>query len=628
MITNLLSPGKRLWTVLLDNLKVVRSGPVRSGRSRTIIWGVTHFGSFVEGMTLDGFLEQASDILLKSERVYAYANTIVLEDRDQQEAVLRLLATGAKAESDAPSILTNLFGVGVRGENGKKESLTPGKLVSAVLADSDLQKRLPRIRYYARRPIFDDAFHLCKPGWNAEEGILVHGPEIEPALPSPAMATADKAMDCLPPYIRALLEGFCWADEADLTNAVGLLLTGFLINHFIDDPHPIGIIDGNQKGVGKTLLCQVLGRILDDREPARLPLIRDEELEKKLCAQLRDSRSSIFFFDNVRDRIESAVIEQNALSPVLSFRILGQSGTFSRPNGYLWLVTSNMTSGTEDFINRGLPIRLRHEGDPRTRNFSHNPLEYATRHRIDILGELAGMVIHWNQAARPKGKAKHRCQRWAEIIGGILEANGLHEFLGNVSEVEEVMDEGLAALSTLAEYVLASGRTGYFVDGCGQGSREVGKTPKDWAALFTDAKLFEDKLAGMSSGQGRITWVGQFLSGKVDRPVALQVGGDVTTARLRVRHGGANRRYYYFEIASSAVDGKEQVAGSNSDTAGVTVKVSDVKALEAIQRLHNPARAEVPRSSRRRNETVPVMLATSPVIKAEEARGNDLDWGV
>src|SRR5205823_13203835 len=133
---------------------------------------------------------------------------------------------------------------------------------------------------------------------------------------------------------------------------------GLLINHFIDDPHPGAIVDANQSGTGKTLLVQCLGRVLDDAEPPRTSLVRDEELEKKLCAQLRTSRTSLFFLDNVRARIESAVIEQSMLSPLLSFRVLGKSATIERPNTFAWFITSNMAAGTPDFIRRCVPIRL------------------------------------------------------------------------------------------------------------------------------------------------------------------------------------------------------------------------------------------------------------------------------
>src|SRR6202022_2708889 len=124
---------------------------------------------------------------------------------------------------------------------------------------------------------------------------------------------------------------------------------------------------------------------------------------------LRDSQSSILFFDNVRNRVESALIEANALSPVLSFRILGQSGNISRPNTFLWAITSNQATGTEDLISRGLPIRLRYEGNPRERTFGENLLDFSRKYRLEILGELAGMVLRWKQAGKPLGTQQHRC---------------------------------------------------------------------------------------------------------------------------------------------------------------------------------------------------------------------------
>jgi len=281
-----------------------------------------------------------------------------------------------------------------------------------------------------------------------------HPPEI-PVATGPVL-------ERLPPFLKGLLREFCWRAEPDLVNALGLLLTGLLINHFVDDSHPIAIIDGNQPGLGKTILVQAIGRILDGFETPRIPLVRDEELEKKLCAQLLDGRSSLFFFDNVRDRIESPLIEANALSPLLCFRILGRNATVSRPNAYLWVVTSNLSSGTSDFLRRGLPIRLHYEGDPKKRIFTGRPLEYVSQHRLEILGELAGLVLRWQLQGMPSGKGLHRCARWAEVIGGILEANGIEQFLANLEEAEAAMDEGLEALATLAEFVVVKGKTEYF----------------------------------------------------------------------------------------------------------------------------------------------------------------------
>src|SRR4051794_33247533 len=90
-----------------------------------------------------------------------------------------------KAEPHAASILANLVGIGVQGEEGASQSLMPATLVNALLANEDLWGSMPVIRTYALRPVFDGNYCLCGPGWHPEQGILVHGPDIDPAQEQP-----------------------------------------------------------------------------------------------------------------------------------------------------------------------------------------------------------------------------------------------------------------------------------------------------------------------------------------------------------------------------------------------------------------------------------------------------------
>jgi hypothetical protein len=551
------SPGKIFEDHLRAHLRALRHGPGATGRARPILWGITGSGAFVGGMTLAAFLAQAGRILADSGRVYRWEDTIVFEFREPEDQQLLLLGARGKAQPHAASVLSNLFGVGVQGKDEATENLMPAKLVNALLADQDLWGRLPLIKTHARRAVFDEDFTLRGPGWHAGPGILVHGPDIVPAQLPPPPADGP-GRDRLPPYLTRLFRDFCWASEADLENALALLLTGLLSNHFVGDPKPMGLIDGNQQEIGKTLLCQVIGQVLDGHEPERIPLARDEELEKKVGAKLRESRSSIFFFDNVKMKIDSAFVEANAHSPLLSVRLLGHSRNIARPNTYLWLITSNLTSGSSDTITRGVPIRLRFEGNPVERTFHENLLAYATRHRLDILGELAAMVLRWNQLGRPGARdvwpagrhaPRHRCERWAEVVGGILATNGFTDFLGNVEEARAAMDEGLQALATLAEHVGGGGLPGFVNPP--PNDPERGKLPREWTTVFTAARVCQDKLADKNA-RGRDTWVGTFLSGKTDRSVSVTVGQQSGTAVLRRNPVRNDQRRYYFEIAPAS----------------------------------------------------------------------------
>jgi hypothetical protein len=550
-MTKTVCTAKRMADRLLDALRAYRIGPVVGDRERAVIWGVTDKGVFVDGMTADGFLARAGGILTDSNRVYAYGNSTVFEAPKDGGGTLATLAVEGKAEPAAAHVLSNLFVTGYEPRTGPAQSLAAPKLVSALLADESLGRRLPAIRHYARRPTFDDDFVLCAPGWNPDPGILVHGPEIAPAPWDWTSAPAGGAVDRLPPRLRELLREFDWRSDADLVNAVGVLLTGLLVNHFLDDPHPAVIVDGNQPQLGKTLLVQTVAWVLDAAEPPRIPLSKDEEVEKRLCAQVRCSPSTLFFFDNLRTRIESAVLEQNVLSPVVTFRILGRSATVERPNTYLWVITSNQTAGTPDFISRGVPIRLFYEGDPRARTFTGDPTAYAAAHRLEILGELAGMVQRWVERGRPAGPQRHRCRRWAATIGGVLGVAGLGDhFLANVAEAEAAMDQGLLDLATLAEHAVRKGEAELHVD-AGADPSGKGKPAGYWAEVAGEAGVLREKLAECSSTKARATLVGTFLGGKVDRTVPVEVGDAPRQATLRKREGRARGKLYYFEVSAA-----------------------------------------------------------------------------
>jgi hypothetical protein len=118
----------------------------------------------------------------------------------------------------------------------------------------------------------------------------------------------------------------------------------------------------------------------------------------------------------------------------------------------------NDTKASPDLVSRGLPIRFRYDGDPRERDFQgRDPIRYAREHRAEILGELMGMVVRWNQLGRPPGPRKHRCSYWAEVVGGILQVAGLPEFLENLDEAAAAFNQALDQLAALAEAVAAAG---------------------------------------------------------------------------------------------------------------------------------------------------------------------------
>ena len=257
-----------------------------------------------------------------------------------------------------------------------------------------------------------------------------------------------------------MLSGFCFKSDADVANAFALFLTGLLANLFVKDPKGLFLIDGNQPGVGKTLLARCLGMVLDGTDPRILTFLsNDEEFEKRICSQLRGCPQTLVFIDNAKagggSAVSSRVLEANSVAPVVSLRILGKSENVTRPNDLLWVLTMNDTSLSTDLVSRGVPIQLAYEGRIEHRAFAGpQPIEYAAEHRLEILAELVGCVIAWNQAGRPNGPRSHRSAVWGARIGGMLLVAGFPEFLANHEAASSSFNSELEALAALAECVV------------------------------------------------------------------------------------------------------------------------------------------------------------------------------
>ena len=117
---------------------------------------------------------------------------------------------------------------------------------------------------------------------------------------------------------------------------VAVFITGLLVTHFILNGKPIVLLDGNQPGLGKTLLVRVIGIVLDGIDPQLIHYTSDdEELGKRICATLRGSPQSQLLVDNAKTKTETAisspVIEANSMAAEISLRILTKSEELRSP---------------------------------------------------------------------------------------------------------------------------------------------------------------------------------------------------------------------------------------------------------------------------------------------------------
>ena len=232
---------------LAQAIRAFNLGPVLADRCRHVLWNVNHRGDVI-GRPMDGVLAEAIQVLLESGRAFRYGNEIVLEQVRHEEATLVPLALNGRAEPGAEAWLSNLMVVDSGDGQIEIQAGFPSRLARSLLADEGLWRSLPTIEFYSHRPVFDRDYSLCRPGYHADSRILVHGPAITPILHEPSTGPATPVIDRLPPGLGKLFSEFCWRSEADLVNAVGYLLGGLLVNHFVDAPHPVALVRRESRG--------------------------------------------------------------------------------------------------------------------------------------------------------------------------------------------------------------------------------------------------------------------------------------------------------------------------------------------------------------------------------------------
>jgi hypothetical protein len=364
----------------------------------------------------------------------------------------------------------------VDGEAGEYKPFPP-QYANTWLNHHAERSRLPVITLFTHNPVYTDDWRLVSPGFDAESGIFYAGPRVEPR------SGTDR--------LDALFKDFCFKSPADRTNYLGVLLTAMLIPRFIGSK-PAALFNGNQPELGKSILAQIIA-ILRDGQQAETASYNpnDEEFEKRLGAIVRSGATTIII-DNAKSRgrnprIESACLERSITDPILSYRLLGESASIRAENSHIFCITANTPDVSRDLVTRSVVINLYYEGDPERRDFSiADPEGYAHEHRLELLGELIGMVELWKASGMPMANAHSRFNKrgWGKIVGGILEACGEPDFLANSGEAAALLDqtrrefeelvsvlvEHPQGIWTAAELVELCGKHGLMAADLGEGS--------------------------------------------------------------------------------------------------------------------------------------------------------------
>lgn len=364
-------------------------------------------------------LRAMTDMLYATKRIYRRDHDLVSFDANYHPR-----QRGIESAEGFAGFISECFET--RNADGKPLLSFPKPLATTWLNNEQEHDRLEMIELLTLIPVYDRDWNLTKPGLS--NGIYYSGVEIEPV----------DGTQCL----DEMLADFCFHSPADQTNFIGMLLTCVLMPHFALVEKPGVLLNGNQPGIGKSELAQVLATIKQGADTETCTYNpNDEEFEKSLGSLIDNKSNTTIVIDNVKSRkkIESACLERSITDSTLSFRRLKTSDRIKMRNTHIFVITANATDVSTDISSRCTLVGLHHEGDPKSRKFGlQSPKRYAAEHRERIIGELLGMVERWLAAGKPMGSQPSRFATWAKLVGGILEHNGEPDFLGNVSELNEL----------------------------------------------------------------------------------------------------------------------------------------------------------------------------------------------
>jgi hypothetical protein len=597
------SPGGHNW--ILRDLRNARRAAAALERGVTaprFISNVTPSGQFI-GEAIDT-LDNIKKCLRDSGRLFRQGNSVVFLTNGHlvnDACIAKPLVVDGVVAKTASALVSNVVycrelkansrSKGARADQPLEypvQFAVPQSVLQQVVALDNFMAEIPEARYITNHPVFDNDFDWLGVGYHEKQRTLVCGESFDPAELLPvgvgmtAATTVEGVLGLLPPSMREWMRGFHWNSPIDLINYVAGPLMIVLMPQFVEAGHPAIMFWGNKPGIGKSLAAQCLA-ILKDGEQAAASSLEGtpKEIENQIASEMNDGRTTLFF-DNQKGKLNSPVLEANITCAQLGFRGMFVQAKIRRPNDVLWLLTTNDGMPSDDLLVRCIHVRLHYEGDPGTHRFlmtEDQVVGFVKTNRAAILAEAAGMVRRWLDAGRPMARTPGRFEKFNNIVGSILAANGLPGFLSNTREEVRQHSSTHQQLVAIVERLI-DGRDRSFVFEV-EGDIEAAddefkrrprpenpREQKDWVHILTSAGVIT---AACTTPEKQKAAATQYLNSVVKVPVEVDIGEHTVQAMIVSRSLGRRRVAYVLALKGLPVlaDGDGAGGGEAGSLAGV-----------------------------------------------------------
>jgi hypothetical protein len=238
--------------------------------------------------------------------------------------------------------------------NGNRKQVSPPM---AVARDLITLGQWPGVRplngvvdYPLLRP---DGSVVIYPGYDLQTGFI-----FEPTflVDVPEMPTREQATQAAALLLERTVD-FPFVDEANRSAWLAALLTP-LARPAIDGPVPMTLIDANNRGVGKTMLADLIGTIVLGRALPRRSVPGDSEEWRKVMTAIGTAADPIILLDNVTSTLRSDVLDMVLTGEAFRDRLLGKNEEVVSIIKTAFMATANNAQISPDLVRRSLHIRL------------------------------------------------------------------------------------------------------------------------------------------------------------------------------------------------------------------------------------------------------------------------------
>ena len=364
--------------------------------------------------------------------------------------LVRIAGEGGSARIE-PLCETAVYGMLARCANWHKVT---EEAVLAVAPSKDAARDMlvnpdfavPPLESVMRTPAFGRNGNLIStPGYHRGDAAWLF---LDPSLdipPVPSHPTAEQVAQARALLVDELLIDFPFVRQSDRAHAVAAIFLPF-VERMIGALAPIHLIEAPTQGSGKGLLASLVGIITTGSSPEGRTLPEaEDDVRKMITAELITGRP-IILLDNLNEKrkLDSSALASVVTVPTWTDRILGVSRMLDLKNHALWMMTGNNPQLSDEMSRRCIRIRI----DPRIDmpwlrdGFKHPVLgEWATANRSALVHAALTLIQAWVAAGRPLHTRRlGSFEKWAEVMGGILEVAGIPGFLGNLNELYAAAD--------------------------------------------------------------------------------------------------------------------------------------------------------------------------------------------